>query len=151
MSMVKSAVEGAATKSFSTGCLLSSSSARPARGSRKRISVTGLKGLGKAPTRAVALAGLGQSDRITEIEAQLDEIGKTRYVSHFTRATIALARNDREAALDSIEASRDQGEYESVIVMEVLDIFAPLRDHPRYRRHLELMGIPERVSADGSS
>jgi uncharacterized protein HemY len=104
-----------------------------------------------AGVMAVAFAGLGQEDRITGVEAQLDEIGTTRYVSHFTRATIALARNDHEAALDSIEASRDQGEYESVIVMEVLDIFAPLRDHPRYRRHLELMGIPEGVVAGESS
>jgi serine/threonine-protein kinase len=103
-----------------------------------------------AGVMAIALAGIGQKDRIAEIEAQLDEIETTRYISHFTRATIALARNDHETALDLIEASRDQGEYESVIVMEVLDIFAPLRDHPRYRRHLELMGIPAGVVAGGS-
>ena len=90
---------------------------------------------------------LNRGDRGVEIEAQLDEIGKTRYVSHFTRATVALARNDHETALDLIEASRDSGEYESVIMMEGVEIFAPLRSHPRYRRHLELMGIPEGVVA----
>ena len=100
-----------------------------------------------AGVMAVALAGLGREDRIAEIEAQLDEIGRTRYVSLFTRATLALARNDLEAALDLIEASRDRGEYESVILIEGLEIFAPLRSHPRYRRHLELMGIPEGVVA----
>jgi serine/threonine-protein kinase len=100
-----------------------------------------------AGVMAVSLAALGQSDRITEIETQLDEIEKSRYVSHFTRATLALAKNDIETALDRIEASRDRGEYESVILMEGLEIFAPLRSHPRYRRHLELMGIPEGVVA----
>ena len=98
-----------------------------------------------AGVMAIALAGLGKIHRIDEIETQLNEIGKTRYVSHSTRAAIALARNDHETALDLIEVSRDQGEYESVIATESFEIFAPLRSHPRYRRHLEIMGIPEGV------
>ncbi len=83
-------------------------------------------------------------DRVTEIETQLDEIAETRYVSHFTRATVALAKDDLEACLDCIDAAREQGEYE-VIMIECLGYLAPLRSHPRYRRHLEIMGIPEGV------
>jgi len=99
---------------------------------------------------AIALARLGQHGRIAEIEELLDQIGKTRYLSHFTRGTLALAKGDPEHCLDHIDAAREQGEYEAMLI-ECFDAFAPLRNHPRYRRHLEIMGIPEGVVAGRST
>jgi serine/threonine-protein kinase len=93
---------------------------------------------------ALASAELGQSERIAAIEAQLDELATERYVSHLTRATLALAKGSHELCLDEIDAAREQGEYEAMTI-ECLDYLAPVRTHPRYRRHLELMGIPEGV------
>jgi len=93
---------------------------------------------------ALAWSKLGQLDRVAGIEAQLDELAESRYVSHFTRATVALAKDDVEVCLDCIDTARDQGEYE-VMMIECVDYLAPLRSHPRYKRHLEIMGIPEGV------
>jgi len=96
---------------------------------------------------AFAYAKLGKVDRVTEIEAQLNDLATKRYVSHFSRALIALGRGDEEVCLDCIDASRQQGELEPMVT-ECFDCFAPLRDHPRYRRHLQELGIPEGVNAD---
>ena len=95
---------------------------------------------------ALSFAELGDVERVAGIEAQLDEIAQTRYVSHFTLAILALAAGDHELCLDQIDAAREQGEYETMMI-EVLNYLGPLRSHPRYRRHLEIMGIPEGVVA----
>ncbi|MEE4270554.1 MAG: protein kinase [Thermoanaerobaculales bacterium] len=95
---------------------------------------------------ALSFAELGDNQRVAAIEAQLDELATERYVSHFTRATLALAMGDHDLCLDQIDAAREQGEYETMMI-ECLDILAPLRSHPRYRRHLQLMGIPEGIRA----
>jgi Tfp pilus assembly protein PilF len=99
---------------------------------------------------ALAASKLGQLERAAAIEEQLDELAKTRYVSHFTRALLALSKGEIEASLDAIDLSRAQGEYEAMVI-ECFACLAPLRSHPRYLRHLELMGIPEGVVAGESS
>jgi serine/threonine-protein kinase len=98
---------------------------------------------------ALAFAELGRSERIAAIEEQLDTLATERYVSHFTRATLALAKGDHELCLDQIDAAREQGEYETMMI-ECMGYLAPVRSHPRYRRHLELMGIPEGIVAGKS-
>jgi serine/threonine-protein kinase len=95
---------------------------------------------------ALAFAELGRSERIAAIEAQLEELATEHYVSHFTRATLALAKGDHERCLDQVDAAREQGEYETMMI-ECMGYLAPVRSHPRYRRHLELMGIPEGIVA----
>ena len=93
---------------------------------------------------AVAFAQLGDTGRVAAIEEQLAALATERYVSHFTRATLALAKGDHERCLDEIDAAREQGEYE-VGLIHGFDYIAPIHNHPRYHRHLEIMGIPEGI------
>ena len=96
---------------------------------------------------ALALARLGNTKRVEEIEKQIEEMASKRYVCHFTRALIALGNGDEETCLDWIEASRKQGELEAMLI-ECYECLAPLRSHPRYRRYLQKMRIPEGVIAN---
>ncbi len=95
---------------------------------------------------AYAFAKLGLTERFEDIEKQLQELASKRYVSHFTRAFVALAKDDQDMFFDCLDASRQQGEMEAGLI-ECGECFAPVRDHPRYRHHLQEMGIPEGVVA----
>jgi len=93
-------------------------------------------------------AELSHTEQTATIEAQRDELETDPYVSHLTRTTLALARGDHELCLDQIDAAREQGEYETMMI-EYLYYLAPVHSHRRCRRHLELIGIPGSVVAHG--
>jgi len=93
---------------------------------------------------ALAFSELGQTERIKAISAQIDEIAQSRYVPHASRALIALARGDVEECFDHLDAGCSQGEQDSAMV-EVYTCLEPYRNHPRYRRLLQKIGIPERA------
>ena len=102
--------------------------------------------LSDAGMLALVFSKLGQQDRTEAIAAQLDELSHSRYVSHYGHALIALARGEVEGFFDRLDASRCQGEHDAATT-EVFDCFEPLRHHPRYRHHLQELGIPEGVVA----
>jgi len=96
---------------------------------------------------ALSFSRMGNTTALEAIEFQLSELAKKRYVSNFSRALIALGKSEIEICLDCLEASRLQGEMEAFLV-ECYECFAPIRTHPRYRRYLQEMRIPEGVTAN---
>ena len=100
--------------------------------------------LSDAGMLALVFAKLGQQDRTEAIAAQLEELSRSRYVSHYSHALIALARGEVDGFFDRLDASRCQGEQDAAAT-EVFDCFEPFRHHPRYQHHLQELGIPEGV------
>jgi adenylate cyclase len=100
-----------------------------------------------APDWPWAKAALGYAYGVTghrpeamQVLADLDELGRKRYVTRFAQVFLHLGLGQKDAALDWLEkACKEQDGYMTFLKTD--PVFAPLRSEPHFRELLKKVGL----------
>jgi len=108
------------------------------------VAETGVARVGRHPVLLGALGGclaaLGRGDRAREVIAELEELGRQRYVSAYHAASIHAALGDDEAAMQHIEAvARERSGY--LLFCLIHEGFRSLRETTGFRALMEQLGL----------
>ncbi len=87
-----------------------------------------------------ALGLAGRTDEAREVLAELTELSATRYVSPYHYAYVHTGLGEYDAAMDWLERAYAE-RAGAVYGIKGSFLFAPLRDHPRFRALLGKMGL----------
>jgi serine/threonine-protein kinase len=108
------------------------------------VAETGVARVGRHPVLLGALGGclaaLGRGDRARKVIAELEELGRQRYVSAYHAASVHAALGDKEAAMQHIEAvARERSGYLPFCLIH--EGFRSLRETAGFRALMEQLGL----------
>ena len=94
-----------------------------------------------------AIVGLGQAyalsgkkEQALQVIAQLDKLGRQRYISPYHMAVIYLPLGEREQAMNHLEKAADE-RFNLMIFLNVDPQFDSLRSEPRFAALVQRMGL----------
>jgi tetratricopeptide (TPR) repeat protein len=101
---------------------------------------------GKTPlvmaTLGYALARAGDTEGAEQTLRELRELGQQRYVSPFFLAQIHASLGQVEETLDCLEKACEE-RFHRMASIKVDSILDPVREHPRFKRLLEKVGLTD--------
>ena len=88
-------------------------------------------------------AKMGQKDKALQIQEQLREVSKQRYVSPYIFAMIHLGLGEKEQALDFLEKTYQDRDGYNIAYIKVDPFFDPLRGDPRFEAFVQKIFAPK--------
>jgi TolB-like protein/Flp pilus assembly protein TadD len=102
--------------------------------------------VGPAHTQPLGVLGYvyavsGQREKAFGVLRRLEELAKTRPVSHFTKAFVFAGLADRESALASLEKAYEEGSA-WLYMLKAYPWLASLHNEPRFQELVRRVGLP---------